>query len=895
MAGVPGAARRLWRDRPRLLALGLLGATVVAASGLQTTAAIVLQQTLDENWRGTYDILVTQRDKDPVRSGFLHSEALVDALSGRLSMDDLKLIRSLPGVEVAAPIGEATFADSPLPVWLPVPVRAAADVEHPQAFRITVTSSTDDGTGARDLAPQSLLTFAYRPSFTGLLTDAFGRAIIGADGRPVFVDNSLAAGPQLISADNSQPFASGSYDAVSGTIPLGVLVSPRPAGTIELVDPVAERQLLGDAGAFLDPLIDAGLPSGSTTHPILVQRRADPALTMRVTVEEFDRVTPGLTGAAAIEASGGAPLENGQIAPVLDTSSGATLVGEYSIDLSTHLSPFVEQTVTVGEVSPSSAEAANRTLAGPIPRSALHGVYTVPDDAARTGRGIVLHARGYASHDQYAIAPLSAGAPLGSVTDYAKLYGSLATDTAGESGPLSSHFRIVGEFAPHDIKSLAGEVNFMPLGGYDIESPSVVTSPGTASVPLATSLTGFGVPGTNELAVGSFDILEPWGVERPITAIRIRVAGIDAYTPDAQQRLLEAANALTRLGFTATVVAGSSPQSLPVLVSGFATAQEDDSGKQVIADLGYIQQDWSRLGAVIEAQTGVSATSVALLVVSMVSVGVLLAVVQLGAIPVRQAQSNVFRELGWRRRRIRRWFAAEEAIGLTGVALIGAVAAWLSAVTGIASIAVGLAVALVVATSVIAVVSGSRAKRHTVRRATPRPAGRAPGIGGPISFGARQARAYLVHSVSLGLAVLFITVSIAIGATVFVQGRELAGPSLLGAVASARAWLPQGILAAVSLASGVALAVLSRRMSEARRREQWAAIRAMGWHGRAVIRAHVAELAFSAVPGLLAGLAVAAAITATAVPALLAPVVTASAFGGVVAVAVVLVSGRRVN
>jgi hypothetical protein len=152
-----------------------------------------------------------------------------------------------------------------------------------------------------------------------------------------------------------------------------------------------------------------------------------------------------------------------------------------------------------------------------------------------------------------------------------------------------------------------------------------------------------------------------------------------------------------------------------------------------------------------------------------------------------------------------------------------------------------------------------------------------------------------VHSVSLGLAILLITVSIAIGVTVFIQGRELAGPSLLGAAASARAWVPQGILAAATLVAGITLAVLSRRMSGERRREQWAAIRAMGWAGRDVIRGHLSELAFSAIPGLVVGVALAASITAVESPEALVPVLVASVAGGALAVFVVLQSGRRLN
>jgi hydroxyethylthiazole kinase len=65
--------------------------------------------------------------------------------------------------------------------------------------------------------------------------------------------------------------------------------------------------------------------------------------------------------------------------------------------------------------------------------------------------------------------------------------------------------------------------------------------------------------------------------------------------------------------------------------------------------------------------------------------------------------------------------------------------------------------------------------------------------------------------------------------------------------------------------------------------------------GPAIIRGHVSELAFSAVPGLLVGLALAVVITAAQAPAALPAVVVISGLGGLVAVIVVLFSGRRLD
>jgi hypothetical protein len=899
---VPGAARRLWRDRPRLVAVGLLALTAIAASGLQSTSAIVLQQTLDESWRGTYDILVTQRGKDPVTSGFLRSDSLVDASMGRLGLDDLALIRGLPGVDVAAPIALVSFAETDLVgdplVWLPMPVRADASLENPQAFRVTVRSETDDGTGPHDLARQTVLAFAYQPSFSQVVFDTNGAPLIGPDGQIVYATHALADSPRLLSGDSRITFSGGAWDASTGTIPLGLSLAPRPAANIALVEPEAERQLLGDAGAFLDPLLE---PVEDGRLPLVVSDRARAVVRLSVTVEEFDEVTPGAAGAEAVaQAQGTGFLQNGQIAPTIAADATTTVIGSFDADAAPSLDPYTHDLLLLGNIEQRLVDATrNAALApgGPGPRSVLGSRYTIPEDAASTGTGVRLHPRGYAAYGVFAEAPLSGGAPAGSVTEYEKLFGAVGTGgTAGQT-PLTDRFEVVGTYHPDELRAGVGDVSFMPLGAYDVVNPSLVAGPDDepmAPVDLATSITGFGIPGTNDMAVGSLDILEGLGVDRPISAIRIRVQGIDRYTVDAQQKLLAAASGLEQLGFEATIVAGSSPQQMRVLVGDYSLAATDDRGLQEIADLGYVDQEWSRLGAVIEAEAAVSATSIALLAVSILSVGVLLSVVQLGSIPGRRAQAGVLRQLGWRRRRIARWFLAEEAVALLAVALVGAAAVALATVPGVASVSVALSIALVVVTSLAAVIAGARAPRHTTRRQRALRADLPPRVPGPIAFGRRLASTQVANSVSLGLAMMLVTIAVAIGATVFVQGRELAGPSAIGAVASARAWLPQGLLAAATLAAGITLAVLSRRMGVERKRDQWAAIRAMGWTTRDVTRAHLAELAFSAVPGIVVGVGLAAGI-AVQVPGLTVAVLLVSTAGGLVALAMVLFSGRRLD
>ncbi|MBX3098246.1 MAG: hypothetical protein KF761_01580 [Salinibacterium sp.] len=879
--GVPGAVRRLWRDRPRVATLGLLAVTMLAASGLQTTSAIVLQQTLDQNWRGTYDILVTQAGKDPVTSGLLRSDALVDATGGRLSLSDLALIRSLPGVEVAAPIAEVSFAASNLVgdpvVWLPVSVRPDASLENPQAFRVTVSSETNDGVSQRTLASQTVLAFAYQPSYSQIVFDTNGAPLRDQSGAVVYATTDLADSPRLLSGDSRVTFASGAYDAASGTIPLGLSVAPRPAATVALVDPVSERALLGDAGTFLDPLLD-------TPNGIVVVDRSPSPLRLTVTVEEYEDVRPGVAGAEAVaQAQGTGFLQNGQIAPEIAPDARTTVVGDYELNAAPVLNPFARDPILLGGIDPALVQAAARPSANPAPRSVLGARYTISDDAT----GAVLVPRGYATYGQYTEGPLASALP-GAVTEYSKLFGAV-----GSSGAPSPDLEVVGSFSPEQLRALVGDVSFMPLGAYDVVSPQLVADAnGNASAPamLASSLTGFGIPGTNDIAVGSFALLDGLGVDRPISAIRVRVSGIDAYTPDAQQRLLSAASSLGLLGYQATIVAGSSPQQLRTLVSGYALAATNSDGRQVIGNLGYIDQEWSRLGAVTEADTAVSATSVALLVVCILALGVLLAVVQLGSVPARREQSGVLRELGWRRLRIARWFAAEEVVGLGALVILGALALTLTTVPAVAGVSVAFSLLLVFLTSVGAVLLGVRSPRRTVRRQSRRELR----VTGPLTFGAIQARTSLTTSVTLALALAVITTSVAIAVTVFVQGGELAGPTSLGAVASGRARIPQAVLAGASLAAGILLAVLSRRMNLVRRRAQWAGIRAMGWSRGEVRGAHVAELAVSAVPGFVVGLGLSMGI-AEQLPGLLVPVALASSAAGILALVVVLLSAGKLD
>ena len=145
---VPGAVRRLMRDRSRLIAVVLLAVVAVSASGIQSAAAVVLQRTLDANWRGAYDILVTAKGAKVGVDSLLAPNSLGDGAHG-MTLAQLGKLRQVPGIDVAAPIGEVMSAVQMGSPSISLPESAVMATKIPQAFRVKSTYTTNDGLSTR--------------------------------------------------------------------------------------------------------------------------------------------------------------------------------------------------------------------------------------------------------------------------------------------------------------------------------------------------------------------------------------------------------------------------------------------------------------------------------------------------------------------------------------------------------------------------------------------------------------------------------------------------------------------------------------------------------------------------------------------------------------------------
>lgn len=915
MARVPSAIRRVGRDRPRLVAVALLALVSLAAAGISATAAERLQSLLDENWRGAYDILVTANGDQGDLAGLLAPNTL-SSDPQTLSFDDLAEIRAVSGIEVAAPIGEVIVpglsAGSPL-ITLP---KGFADAnETAQSFRVTLTYWTDDGLGKRFVARQTYQVVIdeterslpeVEPStdckFDDFRIDERYPALLLS-----FCSNGFLSIP-LVSYPDSGGWAG--FDGVEGDdiiVQLGT--TPMSATRITLIDPVAEKALLGAAGDFLDPLIgihpdaetlvgpldDWAARSGDAFAkdflqaeaereaqalglfdaeslaelkqlyedngadfeefggppqkyaPLLVREVGEAPLSLDVSVEGFGPVQPDTDrgyGYLLPE-----PLASGQPGTVLGDSEG---------DISALMNPFALSTVTVPWPGTERVDLPYATkfrstgiyYTGRIRSGDYELVRSGTDGTEVRQRAVGFRSPvpDYTSFNENLLRMDSEGTKPGMESAYS--YASKLPQIEG--GPIAVP---VGSFSIDQIAALQSDLSYVPLGAYQQVGSTLIpgSSPhATRAVDLNPSTNGVGLVSPQTVAIASLDSAAQWGQEDPITAVRVRVGGVDAYTADAVARITDVAQAIDKLGFSATIVAGSSPTDVTVDVEDYAFGVTDPSAKQEVGPLGSVTQRWSELGAAARVDLAVSNTSFAILAVALGAAALLLAAVQLAGVPGRRAQASVMRTIGWRRRRIVRWMAAEELVSLGIVAVAGAVALLLASSRSAVTIAVGGSVAALVATSMLAVALSARPLPSGIRplkrgKQRHRMAEARAWVTSTWRLSLRQVAVHRLNAVVQVLATIVVAVATAAVTVTLIEGRAAAGASALGVFAVDQAFIAQLALGAVALVAGVVLAVIARRIDLVRRREQWTTMRAMGWSAGQVRTVQVME-------GLLVGL-----------------------------------------
>ena len=712
----------------------------------------------------------------------------------------------------------------------------------------------------------------------------------------------------------------GSETMADGHVFAAVNAVPVQPPTITLVDPAAESALLGDAAAFLQPLADLGhedqsfetlsehfaaAPNDRTGH---IQHRfaeyqdylnditgPDGELLLEHESMHFDwgvkPVFPIITSApqqgtmqlsltieSGFDPAGDDPRDLPR--EVFD-GEGGTLVHEATLDASGLLDPFGTDALVVQLHGDTPPEALPELMTPqPIIRPSGWTVSGALPFVAQ-GDGVAISAEEYLEPQLEwdhagieAFSPLADGTGLGSEAMFKRIVDQF-TDQAYSADGMA----LIVPVADFDAGAIViddSSLGYAPLGSFDtVDTVLIADAEGNPAgqVELVPPTTGFGLTAPVPTVVGDIGRASLLEIEDPISSIRVRVAGIEGgYSPQNIQRVTEVGQRLVDAGFTVTMAAGSSRQDVPIQVGGWAFGIDpaqftaNPAAVQTVGSLGTVEQRWPSIGAAQRVEAAVATSTVAVLALAIGAATLLFGVVQLAGIGPRRRDAALLARLGWRRSRIRRRFAAEDAVALGTLAVAGLGAIALMATQTIGSVdratpwIVGAALvtaALVSGAALAASVPASATKHQAAGRARRASAAPRALARTTVGFGIGQARLHLGHALTVLVSLTLIGLATAGAYTVVLQGVAAAGQTDLGDASSAQAVIVQAALAVIGIVSGVVLVILARRLDARLRAGQWRALHAMGWSPRRIWRARATELVTVGIPAIVVAAAAA--------------------------------------
>lgn len=776
----------------------LMAVFAPAASGVTEQAQVSLTETVDENWRGAYDILVRPegaRSALEERLNLVEPNFLMFSGEGGISGDQVEEVREVEGVEVAAPISMVGYLS--LQQSTPVVYLGSSEIpDQPTLYRLNVEVSTSDGYSEEILDEQTHHIVLLPEDERGERRWYSGRGATVLD-QGTMVD----------------------FD------PIPAVASPMVA-----VDPDAERQLIGSSANFLEVFEAIGDQREVRSFPVdLIDEESRFRLELQF-VRQTDGpdlpVIPMLTSEvfyAPLRASMsveqlGAPIDDhpdvdgyGYLDAVMNLREDAEPIptGSVSIDESDDLRPF-ELTSLVLEWP--GAELPDRTTyraghfvqefvaAQPQPlmfeeRAPREGSEAVSFEAVPTGEG----------------------------------FRSLESTEVGEAPdlvatPSDYPFLLapVGDYDLEDLELPDNPLNWVPIGAYEPPDTRLVADPSGDPVDPVSMNPTFDPAGLLQpppLAITDIVSAEILRGDAPIDAIRVRVDGIGGFDAAAQAKVEEVAGSIRALGLDVDIVAGSSPQPVELYWPSY---HPDGS------DLGWVEQGWSTLGAAQEVTSGLGDLNRSILVVAVVAAVAGIVGLQVTGSALRRREADVLSTVGWTRRRIVWWLSSD---GVVGALLVTAVGAAVNLALGLEeeAMAVVLVVAAVLGGSSIV---GSLRTVHRSRRnqqkasdiriaSTPRPEGM-------IAYALRALLGRPVSSVAavVSLAVAAGGLSLIVVSTAGAVSE--AGPTLLAEFGAARLQGYQIAMLVITAVAGVGTYLLLAGHEISSRRGELAALRSIG-------------------------------------------------------------------
>ena len=691
-------------SRNILLLVGLLA----ISSGLSTyvaanqNATVKVGAALDEHWRGAYDILV--RPKDAIQPtegqyGVVESNYLSVGSSG-ITVQQWKDIERLQDVEVAAPVSTIGFFRNVIgSVSLEVPPQT-----EPSLYKFTMGITSTNG--YRDVGLSSIVKYlplGPPPRELNLNSEASADLLT----KSVYLTEAT---PNISVAPDGSALIQLGNPPVVWTLVAGIDPAAERRLT-QLDEAIVERSYLADNDGTTTVKVGGNIPFGSDlseedfafhNRQIARNRRLNPdgpdfpiiyasstfaGLPTIARVDQFQMLDPqtldrlrqyirqeyvnvSLSG-ADMKAS---PQEAAQTAFLdgLQLSPKRTLF-DISFNMGDLLKPMSERPVVIS-MYPS------RT---PLQTDPEGWVYNMLGIEKLYWPGAITYEPHTATFDTSGMLTLAAVPKVDAQTII-----SLTGETAFRSLLPASPAMLKPGWDAEINRNVKAPFTFHEIGSYDLSKlPPNITNPDPLTyvplgiyqppfVTLVRDAEGKLLPGGPvrlqptinpasfmpgpPLAFTNIAAARFFRGEACIDAIRVRVSGIDRYTPANVRKVEEvAAQIIKSTGLHVDIVAGSSPQKVLVYVPG------SPDGK--VAPLGYVEEPWTTLGTAARITSGIDSASVAMLAATGIA-GLLYLISQvLLSTLARRKELALLQAIGWRRRHIAGLVLGEATVlGLVG-------------------------------------------------------------------------------------------------------------------------------------------------------------------------------------------------------------------------------------
>jgi hypothetical protein len=865
------AVQRFIRSRVLLLTASILIAAMCLSVLVQGQSQAALNRTVDQNSRGLYDILVQVKAGD--NAGLMQPE--IANGQGGIGFDQLDSIRKLSGTSVAAPIslvsrvtqnlesprldatdylgynaglagtsGDPTATD---PSKWPAAESVLSDT--PKKYRLTASAVSSDGTSDQTL---------------------FKTTAEGSLGKAKLIQEQVAGGKNVRIAGPAGetgikfPAPAGGSEHTLFNLSVSLPMAPQVTESVVAVDPVSERALLGSAGDFLAPLEKA--PPADARNAGAVGRHFESLFTSGIGMDQL-KEGPDFLG---VKLKYWAPLMSqyqqakraGQLtadsqAIPLIVRSGTSLDLKYSVKIE-EIDGSGNVTKDVGTVSRSLdkdylpfVSKSPFALAWPGSKDLTQ----LLGDTGSFSQGLYNPATwstDFAAAPKYTDGSTAANGAVGkSATPGEWVTVNRLPEKAANGAPVDQTQRnpvdersyrdnldtgkklatplamVYGTFDPAKVREAAGDVNRLPLGGYD-PTPLTLTKDAAgkdvAHTGLKPSLSATGLASQSAGAITDFyGLAAARGFDQNasvIDAVRVR-AKVPGSWKQAQPEVEQLANEIRDMGLQATVVAGSAREDASIFVPGYS---KDDAGKE--SALGTVQQSWVRQDAADAVSASLTGTNLTLLFLTLCGAALLTGASTVSYIRKRRSEAGTLRAMGWTQRRIRSWVLAEFGVGAALLAVAGTV---LSLVSWNPATAI-------VSASVLALYAGAayfaaQQLRHREEvDQEPQHDERLIPVDSALTFANRQLSTNKFNTGALAVAVGVFGAAAGGLAALLIDIPRAAGASALSGLAAASIVLPSIILALAGVAVGLVLTMVTGRFELQAKREYLGTLRAMGWN-----------------------------------------------------------------